>query len=783
MVDLWYRDAGHHQLDRAISALRAVADDDRSARALSDLSAALLVRHGRSPSLRDIIEAVHLAKQAIDTDSAFAPAHYNHALGITMLGARWAALSAWQSYAAVSGQPAPHVELHDDPWMLSPKAVAAAGRWRESTREYAWRTIAPRWAEGVLARDSSAVTSALIDLDMLGHNADDDPQESAAALRRILATIRGPGRAERVARASLAQHLLATARERSSWSLADSVLGTVEVRGLPTAVEERLEEQSALVALSRGWLQEGRVRLQRLRATTASPALRRRATLSLAISESVLGRSMASADALRSVGQECGAAGDETCALAATSFSAMLRQRLGDTRAVEDALLRVIPLAARAPLSSRQWSSVRAIRDAAASQGAVHAADVLDQELTNIATRLDRVDLRLASLRANAVDLARRGEWPRFETVARDFLLVWQREAPGGIKASFADDAGFLEAEVLRRTNPQVAQRMLDTAIATALRAGNPLRALPMRVSRARVWLDRGDTVEAVTELRHVLMLGRRQVSNEAVAADRIALEISVRHVSELLATVLLEHGNARGALAALSGDVFVEGAAPAAHDVPVGEASIAVRELGDSIVVFSQRDTTLLWYVTKMRRGSLARLLERTDSTTLVRLHLELFGSGARPLDGVSRLYVDVRGTASAIPWAALRDPVSGRYLIEAVTPIQVSSLLTVSFDRPVQSRPSVLVLDAAPRQGRGALDGGAREAGDVAAIWGKGARVVRSSTVSNRLGRELKRATVLHFAGHAVASPDDPERGALLLSGVPVDSLLDVAEVRGLP
>lgn len=161
-------------------------------------------------------------------------------------------------------------------------------------------------------------------------------------------------------------------------------------------------------------------------------------------------------------------------------------------------------------------------------------------------------------------------------------------------------------------------------------------------------------------------------------------------------------------------------------------------------------------------------------DAATAARLHALLFGPVADLLPG-RRVIVVPDGWLGAVPFAALRDPASGRRAVQdfAVAVAPSVTLLGIASNlvqhRPEGRETAVVVGDPsgadAARYGLRQLPGAAHEAAEVAKLYpasvsSAGARATRREFLSM-----LQDATVVHFAGHAVADPRFPSRSYLLL------------------
>jgi CHAT domain-containing protein len=155
--------------------------------------------------------------------------------------------------------------------------------------------------------------------------------------------------------------------------------------------------------------------------------------------------------------------------------------------------------------------------------------------------------------------------------------------------------------------------------------------------------------------------------------------------------------------------------------------------------------------------------------------------------LEGVRRLILVPDGPLTYLPFAALRDPATGRWLAEAYTiattpaAAAVVALRAIPPEPPSRSRSSIF----APRTR--ALPGTDAEALEIARVM-PGATIFRDSRATEpALGQALARDRVVHLATHAELNPRNPlfsriELAAVARAGAPGDGRLDVHEILGL-
>ncbi len=159
---------------------------------------------------------------------------------------------------------------------------------------------------------------------------------------------------------------------------------------------------------------------------------------------------------------------------------------------------------------------------------------------------------------------------------------------------------------------------------------------------------------------------------------------------------------------------------------------------------------------------------LGRNARGILAALHRALIAPVAAHLTGCERLIVVPYGPTHAVPFHALYDADSGRYLLEAVevTACPSSSLLRLCTERPKRTGP-----DAAPsalvlaHTDSGRLPFVLEEARAVAALL-PGESYVEHEATRDALAAAASRHAVLHLAAHGEARLDNPTFAHLKLA-----------------
>jgi CHAT domain-containing protein len=241
----------------------------------------------------------------------------------------------------------------------------------------------------------------------------------------------------------------------------------------------------------------------------------------------------------------------------------------------------------------------------------------------------------------------------------------------------------------------------------------------------------------------------------------------------------------------------LLDSAAGSARAPLTDPASLAVRLPPDSVVIYyASLDRVLLAWVIRAQgvvafqrplgSDDLARQVAdlhaalRSDrQEDFTRISERLFDELIRPatLPAGTRLIVVPDGALHAVPLAALRDRVSGRYLIEdhdiALAPsATMLERASVRLDHIAgMPRADILVLanptlSATNRDRLPALDAAEAEARDIRAVY-DGAVVLTGAAATKRAFVDTAgRFAVVHFGGHALANAQYPHLSQLLLA-----------------
>jgi CHAT domain-containing protein len=353
-------------------------------------------------------------------------------------------------------------------------------------------------------------------------------------------------------------------------------------------------------------------------------------------------------------------------------------------------------------------------------------------------------------------------------------------------------EADLHEAEAVSkfRGDPALQTSALDSA--AAFFAPLPYRLLPELVGAAEARLAAGDPANAATRLERVMRLLEQRRDSIGMEPRRAAVFDAAREVVDRLVMLKLAEGRAPEALRYLD--------RARASLAPTGSAS--EQDTGDPLrsrageVVLEYAlvaDTLLVWTVTDRRvqvtRSAVDTLrLVRTIEEVTTKLEEEsgeaevrpalsqLYEWLIRPVEsrlgsaGTSLVFV-VDGSLAAVPFAALLEAGSGRYLVE-YHPLRFAVSVREASRPPSSERAGevLFVADPAFVQSKNKLlqplEQARAEVRQVAKEYPNAAILEGANATRRTLLMALPHTALTHFAGHAVFDDARPERSYLVLA-----------------
>jgi hypothetical protein len=706
-------------------------------------------------------------------------------VALTWLGMRQQADGAWQRCEALHARrTVPHLVDGGSRLRHDTAAVALSGVWLESTREFAWSRVLPRWARAVIAQQPDSVRASLRLLDsvLLLTRAQRTDSTLIRIRRDIDDAATSPGESMRLARAT---SLFADARAAATSN------------GFPT-LQAAIDSALALTRTShelRRW-----IRLQRVNALLTSgrePAARdslrqllaefpqersqftARLRNSRAMAAVALGEHARSLPLFQQLDAVCDTLALERCRLSAAAFTSEIAGLVGDDAGELEAGARIVKALAVSPVSSAQWSGLISLRRIAVANGYMAAAELLDGECVAIAGLLRAPALGMEALYQRSNDHVDRADWAAAAQDLREARERWLPQLPVAERGWYEPDMLRLEAEVVRGRDPQRSRVLMDSATRLLGDEANEFRRTTIGLSRARSTLASGDTAAALRDFDQLLA----SVSNRGGATmsvfERVRLGKVLWSAGQLAGEALRRLRQPRAALAAMSGRPF---SAPGGGWQTIPPDSIhwyALRQVGDSIWVWSRgADSVTLRTVAVPSAVTVAATA--LDTVALGTLYDSLFAADlARPAPRRRVLQIEVQGPMAAVPWSAVYDRKRRRFLVELT-----ALSLRDGAQGPSPSAASgrvpkrIALIDAAPVDRARALPGAAREIDSIAAVWGDRALRVDGGRGARPTLAELTRADIIHFAGHAILDRVRPERSYLLLPAAS-DSTIDATQI----
>jgi len=824
-------------LNQAVEALRqSTEDESHDARAWSDLAAAYLVRAGREEDPRDLLRAYEAADRAVKEDGSLPEAYFNRALALERLALKPAARAAWRGYLAVDGGSSWTGEAKDHLKALlgSPERSAWTGeresleraalagdtrqveaivdRWRQAAREYGEQELPGLWAEAAgqgqtelaagrlriaralgeaLARTSgdSLVLDTVAAIDAAG------PQQILIQgfrdFREGYALYRARNFQPAEAKLTAARDALARVGSPLALRAAFFLACNEYVGHLYSQASGRLEALSREVA---GRHYGGLLaHLWQMQALVAATEGRMRAAIEL------YERSLAG---FRHLGEEENVA----------SLEGLLAEALGlvgSGREAWEHVYRALQVTPRLRDPGSRSAVFMFAANLALRDGMYEAARVFQEEvvrcgrqngplrtlegltwLARIQDRLGQRDRALATLRA-ARDLTRSLGNP---------MLLRPKEA----------DLAMIEGSLVARDDPHRAVELLSSALAVYVQDKSKVFSLWALLARARAWRQAGDDAQAEADLNGALALydGLGQsLENEPlrlaflaetddVFAEMIALQAQR---DPDLAFAYADRARTRvlpGSASKLwTGDAVSTRRLLAAEPQPLSLDEIRRRLPADTILVqfFVLPDRVLIWRRQRDAAGEsfsvqpmpqrdlIARIGElrwRPGSAVKSSAPDDLFDLLIRPVlrpaDKNRKLVLVPDKVLHRVPFAALRDRETGRFLLEdhalAIAP-SATLYVNALARQPLRiSRAGGLVVGE-PALDRGrfpalySLPEAAAEAAGLTALTGAVSLIGEAADKSSFLAA-ARQAEWIHFAGHAAVDPRNTLLSTLVLA-----------------
>jgi CHAT domain-containing protein len=819
---------------RAIATLKVGAyDSSIAAEALTDLSAAYLARYKEAGDCIDLLRSAEASEHALTLVPGDRASLFNRAQALTLLGTRATAKRAWQALltgqtrdgwsqearVAVSALDRPTL---DDEWSIALKTMQASEvsnatietftrRFPSRARGFAEEVLLPRWAGEVAAGDDGKAARSFALASAIGATLFRARGEALTdeAVRAAGDAVEGPGRAVLLrglqsfgaglvqfndqnmpaAKALLeraADDLEASRNPLHYW--ARFYLALQEYYGNTSGGLQMLDKLLSAIPADRYPALEGRIYW----ITGTADKIQGRI-------QSSVHRYERAAASLRKSGGESAAA--FVLVLLAESYSLIGEEALA-WQSRRDAFA-AIPITEGPRYNIAMWTEAAT---ALARSGNARLAGPLLEEAVADANRWKQ-PFGLAT-----AYIYRAGYWTavgkRADALAdlRNARAAIARMPPGSLRDYENRRVLIPEGLCAMEDSPAQAADLLQRALARQNATGNRFDDITYTTELARAQLAAGRLADGAATLERAVALfedirstvedpvSRMQAFRQAQPAFDKLITLRITSLPDdgeafLLAErsrarVLLELADGRGDSA--NSPPFVS-LGDAESALPVGTALVSYVVLDDCLVAWvvtnRQSRRVLLTATPRAVEENIDRFrlrMTRADSAETIReAAAPLYDALVRPLGltpAEQSLIVIPDRWLAHLPFAALFDRQSGRYLIEQRTVTIAASATLLLRAAPRASSAGAeprSVVFAVSRSGEyhgmsvSPLAYAENEARAVAAIYRRGVLMDGSAaTRANFLSLSVS-TDVIHFAGHAVVDLNAPRRSVLLFAG----------------
>ncbi|MFL5386147.1 MAG: CHAT domain-containing protein [Longimicrobiaceae bacterium] len=813
LVEVIWGDGTEPILDEAISRLlRALRLTRRPVPLLVDLSGAHLVRAERTQNPRDLVQGLHYAREALETEPGNQAALFNAALALEALAIDGEAAKAWDRYLAIDPasrwanearqrkralqQPQP-VLRKPSPGAPDSVVEAFAARRPQDARLLGWDHELGEWGAAVLGRDSAGAAAHLDLAERLGSALErrGGDLSLADAVRAIRAAASDPAATQTLARAhrayTAAQELF---RVKDYAAAKDSLTRVIESRA-PSSV------LSGWAAAFGGGVV---VYLDPNRADSILSTLLSRVDSVRHPAMAARVRWMWGTRLLRDgrypeARSQYGPSARTFERLRETEFhGAVLAQegdaadRQGDTVAAYRTLH--LALLTLRHYRSSVWlhNPLLTLANRATIDGMRRAATPIQNEDVAVALRNDVPAIPLEALLGRV----------RVQTMAGESAAA-RRDMDAAVqlfrKLERGSGRDWLLA-VLQYTRAMVAPLMdssstpgLDSAI-SFFKVKSAALVPPLLMLRADARLARNDVTGATADLDTVTVRIRRLSRRDANASVRAAMIEEARNRFDQLVMLHLRAGRTSEALHVLErGRVsFVPSAEVGALArrpelaAPPGQVALEYALIGDTLLIWTVRDQDVNVQGLILDRREFLHAVERVGAAlasparaAATQPDLErLYNWLVRPVEdrlggSETPLVILADGEVAGVPFAALHDVRRRRYLIEDHSLRFAASLADAGRTVPAHSGPNRALLvadptfDPAQYPTLDPLRGARAEVNSLKPIYPDDLLLAGPAATRARFTAQAQRAGVIHYAGHAVFDDARPERSFLVLAG----------------
>ncbi len=806
--------------DDAVSNLEeATLEEPKNARYLTDLSAAYLVRATEKDRADDYPKALEAAEKATELDPSILEAWFNRALALDELPLKSEAAKAWNDYlkrdaksgwadearrrlAAIAAIP-----NHAEEWKKAKARMLAAAKvgdektirqlmpdWCQETREWIEEELLPQWAEAELTGNGAVASEGIVSIQVIA-----DAHTFTSGDEMLRAT----------AADVISSPLLGRRRRATAFIAYEAAKGLHKEFRIPEALEKFHEAAAALDGTDnplRHWVEyyeascayysmrydDGQMGFSR-----AAPLAEERGYLALAARcRMMLGLCLA-------LKEDFGPAFREYL----TSEKLLERARENENLAYLSSLVADQFMDLGEPGREWEWRlrAIRRLPQVAASRPNYMVLAACARSLADAGASEAALDLQLP-----ATEFAvHSGPLPHAESAEVEGVLFHEigadsksdrafREA-SRVVAELADsrhrdrlnaDIGFKRAEAEADRYPARSEQALTSSIEYFRRVG-------LDDYLAEAYLCRGRTRKALQRPSEAARdfeagLGEVERARRTEPEYGISFFDRARGLIDGLVETEIEQGRPAAALDWVERTRARDLLARRGSGEPLSIERIQAALPPDRTIVYYHAlpSKLLEWTVTRsevrftsvdITRESLEKrvaqiegFVRRRDDRGLSGVLTNLYGILIRPLPAkevLSRLAFVPDGRLALVPFPALRDPATGRYLVESRDVEVAPSGSALSFLPSLRpGRPgSVLSVGFSPADsadGFRSLPNAAGEASRIASFYPVRAVMTGPDATPSAFARLAPEAEVIHFAGHAMANSRAPAQSYLLLA-----------------
>lgn len=813
LMDLLWADSAGKRMRVAINSLEHAARlTGKPAVVLADLSGAYLASSEQTQDPRDLLEALEIADAATEADPGNLTARFNLALSLQRLGLDDQATAAWQAYLALDSRSewadeararidavarthtTPPPETSDSKEVMAYVVRNAP----QAGQLLGWDELLAQWGDAV---DGGARQQAEHRLGLAAEVGSQVARRGGdASLASQVALIRKHSQnareTQRLARAHRAYGRARRAYRNGDYETADTLLSQV----LRTASSDTPLYQWASVfhSSTQGYrsLEQGEALVRGVLPridTIRHPALAGRARWILG---TILLRSTRPGSAVKeyeAASRLLEQAGEPEHLGIVEALWGTAKHQMGDERAAYEGFQR--GLRHLHPYRESPWLHTALYEQAAVavSAGRWRAGIRILNEQASVARRTG-IAIYVAeslSLRARLLGSASRGGW-----TDEDLLLAHravERIPQGRARRWFTNE---LREAAATRPGPAPsasAEALLDSVVAGWNELAAPMRAIAPLISRADANLGTGNHSAAERRLLHALELLDTQRADIERPIERAVFLDGRAGVFNRLVMLRVRAGRVDEALdfverGRLSYTAIGENwrARPQRPAPQSGQTVLDYALIGDTLLIWTLYGGTATLTRRTVQREALVRQIEQ------VRTLLELGGDEAAARPALQALYavlvapvedrlgragtplvVVADGEIAGVPFAALWNPRTQRYLVESRVLRFAPTLADARQGAYAGAwEPAKLLVVADPAfdraafPGLGRLEGALHEARALVRRHPGALLLEDEAATRAALLEALSGADMVHYAGHALFDDERPERSQLVLA-----------------